>query len=233
MPGHVVIRHIGRQRSRVAARRTGCPGAGGRSGRAACCRCTRCGTGRASAGSAPRGRRTSRARTGSTGAMMLKPSAAPRVEPLLDGVGDLLGRAGEGAVPAAAAEPADQLAHGECLAAGQVDDQRVAALGALDLGPSASRSAGSGPSSCRVGRVARSSMRASCGSAYSGRISSSSSSSRRCASASVPPMTGTMPGRILTSSGSRPSAAACALEVAVERLRRRSSVCCAVKTASA
>jgi hypothetical protein len=41
--------------------------------------------------------------------------------------------AAEGAVPAATAEPADQLAHGQLLPPGQVDDQGVAALGALDL----------------------------------------------------------------------------------------------------
>ena len=55
------------------------------------------------------------------------------VEPVLDRVGDLLGRAGERAVAPAAAEPADQLTHGELLPAGELDGQRVAALGALDL----------------------------------------------------------------------------------------------------
>ena len=49
---------------------------------------------------------------------MLKPSAAPLVEPVLDRVGDLLRRAGEGAVPAPAAEPADELAHGQPARAG-------------------------------------------------------------------------------------------------------------------
>ena len=64
--------------------------------------------------------------------MMLKPSAAPCVNHGLDRVGDLLGRAGEGEVAAPAAEPPDQLPHGEALAPGQLDDERVAALGALD-----------------------------------------------------------------------------------------------------
>ena len=120
--------------------------------------------------------------------MMLKPSAAPG-EPVLDGVGDLLGRAGEGAVPAPAAEPADELADGEAFAPGQVHDERVAALGALDLVLGG-----------QVGRqLARPGRGASGGDpqdvrqlprAWSGRMSSSSSRSSRRASASVEPMTG-------------------------------------------
>ena len=138
--------------------------------------------------------------------MMLKPSAAPASNHSLDRVGDLLRRTGEGAVAAAAAEPADQLADRQPLATGQRDDQRVAALGPLDLvlvgqvgGQLPVEGQVLGPhleGAWRAGRTA-----------YSGRISSSSSRSSRWASASVPPITGTMPGRILMLSGSRPIAA--------------------------
>jgi hypothetical protein len=51
---------------------------------------------------------------------------------VLHGVGDLLGRACEGAVPAAAAETPDQLTNGEPLSSRQGDHPGVAALGALD-----------------------------------------------------------------------------------------------------
>src|SRR6478752_3521352 len=52
--------------------------------------------------------------------------------PMLDGVGHLLWRARERAVPAPAAQAPDQLAHGEAIAPRQVHDQREAALAAFD-----------------------------------------------------------------------------------------------------
>jgi hypothetical protein len=57
------------------------------------------------------------------------------VEPVLDGVRDLLRGAGEGPVPPAAAEPPDQLADGQLLPLGQVGDQLRAALCPLDQRP--------------------------------------------------------------------------------------------------
>ena len=53
--------------------------------------------------------------------------------PALDGVRDLLRGAREGPVAPAAAESADKLADRQPIAPGQLDDQRVPALGPLDL----------------------------------------------------------------------------------------------------
>jgi hypothetical protein len=54
-------------------------------------------------------------------------------EPVFEGVGDLFGGSGEGPVSTPAAEPVDDLADGEVLAAREADDERVPALGRLDL----------------------------------------------------------------------------------------------------
>ena len=114
-------------------RRTGWRAGAGRSARAGSCPRTR-------VRMSPRLRRigttcsaNSSRPDGSTAGMMLNPSAAPLRAPVLDGVRDLLRRAREGPVAAAAAEPADQLPDGQPLPPGELDDQRVAALRALDL----------------------------------------------------------------------------------------------------
>ncbi len=52
-------------------------------------------------------------------------------EPPLEVVGDLVGRAREDTVPAAAGEAGDELAHGEVLAAGELGDELEAAAVAL------------------------------------------------------------------------------------------------------
>ena len=70
---------------------------------------------------------------GQRGGHHVEPVGGRGVRPFLDGVGDLLGGAGEGSVPAAAAEPADELPDGELVAPGQLDDQLVAALRAADV----------------------------------------------------------------------------------------------------
>ena len=114
-------------------RQTSWPGRPVRSVRGGCVRCTRAGTGPRSCRMGTTWSTKMSRPEGSTGGMMLKPSAAPGLEPVLDGVGHLLRGAGEGAVPAAAAQPADELAHGQLLPPRQVHDQRVPALGALDL----------------------------------------------------------------------------------------------------
>jgi hypothetical protein len=54
-------------------------------------------------------------------------------EPVLDRVGHLCRRSGEGAMAAPAAEPRDQLPDGQVLPPSQGDDQGVAALRTLDL----------------------------------------------------------------------------------------------------
>ena len=61
----------------------------------------------------------------------VEPVGRRRSRPLLHGVRYPLGRAGEGAMPAPAAEPADELADGEVVPPGQVDDELIPALGAL------------------------------------------------------------------------------------------------------
>lgn len=136
----------------------------------------------------------------------VKPVRCPGFEPLLDCVCDLLRRTGAGPVAAAASEPADELPHCRPLPPGKVHDQGVSALGAaLDrvLGRKVLGQLG----------IQRQGFRrdpqdsASCFHACSGWMSSSSCRSSRRASCSVEPMTGTMPGRILMLSGSRPAAA--------------------------
>ena len=82
---------------------------------------------------------------------MLKPSAAPCGEPQLDLVGDLLRRAGDDPVPRPPPSRPMQLADGQVLPAGQVDDELVAAL--VRPRSSSRRAArGSGPSSGRSDR---------------------------------------------------------------------------------
>ncbi len=56
---------------------------------------------------------------GSPAGMMLKPSAAPRVNHSSIASATCSGVPGEGEVPAPAAEPPDQLPHGEPFAAGE------------------------------------------------------------------------------------------------------------------
>ncbi len=55
------------------------------------------------------------------------------VEPVLDRVGHLLGRARESAVASTAAEAFDELPHREVLPSRELHDERVPALGSLDL----------------------------------------------------------------------------------------------------
>lgn len=64
---------------------------------------------------------------------MLKPSAAPLSYQCSMVSATCSAVPAEGAVAASAAEPPDELPYGQMLAAGQLHDERVAALGALDL----------------------------------------------------------------------------------------------------
>ena len=155
---------------------------------------------------------------GSTGGMMLKPSAAPPSNQPSMLVGDLLGRAGEGAVAASAAEPPDQLPDGEILPRGPVRRRARTRLCAPSISAGGGRSAGS----ARVEVQLRERQLEQLGErALAVRMGDQllEFGVTRRASASVMPMTGTMPGRILMWSGLRPAASVRGLEVRVERLR--------------
>ena len=121
-------------------------------------------------------------------------------------------------VPASAAEPPDQLPHGEPFAPGQLDDERVAALGALD--GALRRQVGGQLGVQLQGARLQLQQAAPAGATpcvYTMWSSRTRSAAR--ASASVEPITGTMPGSTLMCVGVAAGRRRTGLEVGVEGLR--------------